>query len=126
MLPPSRSCKQVEVPNNPRISNQVATVATSSEVDKIFPYNKIILGGVYLPGCPPKPEAIIDAVIKLRKKLAQEHLVQENHKNKLIDSIVKVLHDSGISDQVAAVTTSSGGSQQPEEKYPSCRCCNIQ
>ncbi|KAJ4842699.1 hypothetical protein Tsubulata_021361 [Turnera subulata] len=23
---------------------------------------------VYLPGCPPKPEAVIDAITKLRKK----------------------------------------------------------
>ena len=35
-------------------------------VDKIIPVD------VYLPGCPPKPEAIIDAIIKLRKKIAQE------------------------------------------------------
>nr|YP_009258479.1 27 kDa subunit of NADH-ubiquinone oxidoreductase [Netrium digitus]ANI25487.1 27 kDa subunit of NADH-ubiquinone oxidoreductase [Netrium digitus] len=35
-------------------------------VDKLIPVD------VYLPGCPPKPESIIDAVIKLRKKVAQE------------------------------------------------------
>lgn len=35
-------------------------------VDKLIPVD------VYLPGCPPKPEAIIDAIIKLRKKMAQE------------------------------------------------------
>ena len=35
-------------------------------VDKLIPVD------VYLPGCPPKPEAIIDAVIKLRKKVSQE------------------------------------------------------
>lgn len=35
-------------------------------VDKLIPVD------IYLPGCPPKPEAIIDAVIKLRKKIAQE------------------------------------------------------
>nr|YP_010704383.1 NADH-plastoquinone oxidoreductase subunit K [Calypogeia suecica]WCP19237.1 NADH-plastoquinone oxidoreductase subunit K [Calypogeia suecica]WCP19324.1 NADH-plastoquinone oxidoreductase subunit K [Calypogeia suecica] len=35
-------------------------------VDKLIPVD------VYLPGCPPKPEAIIDAIIKLRKKIAQE------------------------------------------------------
>jgi len=31
-------------------------------VDKLIPVD------LYLPGCPPRPEAIFDAVIKLRKK----------------------------------------------------------
>ncbi|MBD0302019.1 MAG: NADH-quinone oxidoreductase subunit B, partial [Tolypothrix sp. T3-bin4] len=29
---------------------------------------------VYLPGCPPRPEAIIDAIIKLRKKIANDSM----------------------------------------------------
>nr|NP_569633.2 NADH dehydrogenase subunit K [Psilotum nudum] len=40
--------------------------STVRGVDKLIPVD------IYLPGCPPKPEAIIDAVIKLRKKVAQE------------------------------------------------------
>jgi NAD(P)H-quinone oxidoreductase subunit K len=40
--------------------------STVRGVDKLIPVD------VYLPGCPPKPEAIIDAVIKLRKKMSQE------------------------------------------------------
>lgn len=43
--------------------------STVRGVDKLIPVD------VYLPGCPPKPEAIIDAVIKLRKKVAQEDFV---------------------------------------------------
>ena len=35
-------------------------------VDKLIPVD------LYLPGCPPRPEAIFDAVIKLRKKVGDE------------------------------------------------------
>nr|QUG10302.1 NADH dehydrogenase subunit K [Hymenophyllum barbatum] len=41
--------------------------STVRGVDKLIPVD------IYLPGCPPKPEAIIDAVTKLRKKIAQEN-----------------------------------------------------
>lgn len=37
-------------------------------VDKLIPVD------VYLPGCPPRPEAIMDAIIKLRKKVANESM----------------------------------------------------
>lgn len=36
--------------------------------DKILPID------VYIPGCPPRPEAIMDAIIKLRKKISNESL----------------------------------------------------
>ncbi|HEY9620538.1 MAG TPA: NADH-quinone oxidoreductase subunit NuoB [Crinalium sp.] len=36
--------------------------------DKILPID------VYIPGCPPRPEAIMDAIIKLRKKISAEAL----------------------------------------------------
>ena len=44
--------------------------STVRGVDKLIPVD------VYLPGCPPKPEAIVDAVIKLRKKVAQENTAE--------------------------------------------------
>ena len=37
-------------------------------VDKLIPVD------LYLPGCPPRPEAIFDAVIKLRKKVGDESI----------------------------------------------------
>nr|UDZ59943.1 NADH-plastoquinone oxidoreductase subunit K [Echinodorus berteroi] len=40
--------------------------STVRGVDKLIPVD------VYLPGCPPKPEAIIDAIMKLRKKISRE------------------------------------------------------
>jgi NAD(P)H-quinone oxidoreductase subunit K len=39
-------------------------------VDKLIPVD------LYLPGCPPRPEAIFDAVIKLRKKVGNEALAE--------------------------------------------------
>ena len=51
--------------------------STVRGVDKLIPVD------VYLPGCPPKPEAIIDAIIKLRKKVSQENFQdRENIKQK--------------------------------------------
>jgi NAD(P)H-quinone oxidoreductase subunit K len=48
-------------------------------VDKLIPVD------VYIPGCPPRPEAVIDAIIKLRKKIANEsiqdrHQIQQSHR----------------------------------------------
>ncbi|WP_448514068.1 photosynthetic/respiratory NAD(P)H-quinone oxidoreductase subunit K [Parathermosynechococcus lividus] len=42
-------------------------------VDKLIPVD------VYLPGCPPRPEAIMDAIVKLRKKIANEHLSERGN-----------------------------------------------
>ncbi|MBO6959427.1 MAG: NADH dehydrogenase subunit K [Prochlorococcus marinus CUG1438] len=39
-------------------------------VDKLIPVD------LYLPGCPPRPEAIFDAVIKLRKKVGNESIAE--------------------------------------------------
>ncbi|MEL6382290.1 MAG: NADH dehydrogenase subunit K [Cyanobacteria bacterium J06626_18] len=40
-------------------------------VDKLIPVD------VYIPGCPPRPEAIFDAIIKLRKKIATESITDQ-------------------------------------------------
>ncbi|MFN9622053.1 MAG: NADH-quinone oxidoreductase subunit NuoB [Cyanobacteriota bacterium] len=41
-------------------------------VDKLIPVD------LYLPGCPPRPEAIFDAVIKLRKKVGNESFLERH------------------------------------------------
>ncbi|MDJ0534577.1 MAG: photosynthetic/respiratory NAD(P)H-quinone oxidoreductase subunit K [Xenococcaceae cyanobacterium MO_207.B15] len=46
----------------------VDSPSTVRGVDKLIPVD------VYIPGCPPRPEAIFDAIIKLRKKVANETL----------------------------------------------------
>ncbi|MDJ0707504.1 MAG: photosynthetic/respiratory NAD(P)H-quinone oxidoreductase subunit K [Leptolyngbyaceae cyanobacterium MO_188.B28] len=42
-------------------------------VDKLIPVD------VYIPGCPPRPEALFDAIIKLRKKVANESIQERGY-----------------------------------------------
>jgi NAD(P)H-quinone oxidoreductase subunit K len=59
-------------------------------VDKLIPVD------VYIPGCPPRPEAVIDAIIKLRKKIANESIqerkqTQQTHRYYSIPHKMKVM-----------------------------------
>src|SRR5262245_20886167 len=36
-------------------------------VDSLMPVD------IYVPGCPPRPDAVIDAIIKLQKKISREN-----------------------------------------------------
>jgi NAD(P)H-quinone oxidoreductase subunit K len=54
--------------------------------DKILPID------VYIPGCPPRPEAIMDAIIKLRKKISNES-IQERGKIKQTHRYYSTTHN---------------------------------
>ncbi|MBE9166405.1 NADH dehydrogenase subunit K [Pleurocapsales cyanobacterium LEGE 06147] len=47
---------------------------TSDSTTAVRGVDKLIPVDVYMPGCPPRPEAIIDAIIKLRKKIANDSI----------------------------------------------------
>lgn len=55
-------------------------------VDKLIPVD------VYLPGCPPRPEAIMDAIIKLRKKIANNS-IQERDQIKQVHRYYSTTHN---------------------------------
>ena len=59
-------------------------------VDKLIPVD------LYLPGCPPRPEAIFDAVIKLRKKVSNESILErvkseQTHRYLTVDHDMKLV-----------------------------------
>ena len=58
-------------------------------VDKLIPVD------LYLPGCPPRPEAIFDAVIKLRKKVGNESIL-ERTKTEQTHRYITVDHEMNL------------------------------
>ncbi len=74
-------------------------------VDKLIPVD------LYLPGCPPRPEAIFDAVIKLRKKVGNESFY-ERSKNSQIHRYFTIQHKMKLSQSLVTGSYLNAKSQK--------------
>lgn len=83
----------------------VDSPTTVRGVDKLIPVD------VYLPGCPPRPEAIFDAIVKLRKKVAEESM-QERAKTKQMHRYYSTTHKMKVVPEIL-----TGKYLQSEARY---------
>ena len=77
--------------------------------DSVRGVDKLIPVDLYLPGCPPRPEAIFDAVIKLRKKVGNESILertktQQTHKYITIDHKMNLVFSENTGEYLNKIT----------------------
>ena len=83
-------------------------------VDKLIPVD------LYLPGCPPRPEAIFDAVIKLRKKVGNESILErtkteQNHRYITADHKMNLVFSENTGEYLNKTTKNAIASSSKEK-----------
>ena len=83
-------------------------------VDKLIPVD------LYLPGCPPRPEAIFDAVIKLRKKVGNESILErtkteQTHRYITSDHEMNLVFSENTGEYLNKISTNNITSSRKEQ-----------
>ncbi|MHB8507625.1 MAG: NADH-quinone oxidoreductase subunit B [Candidatus Dormibacteria bacterium] len=63
-------------------------------IDQVMPVD------IYLPGCPPRPEALMHAIMELQKRIRTESLIKGVRLQPAIEPGTKVVHPWGAPEQV--------------------------
>src|SRR5258708_23123935 len=63
-------------------------------IDQVMPVD------IYLPGCPPRPEALMHSIIELQKRIRTESLIKGRRLQPAIPPGHKVAHPWGATEQI--------------------------